>query len=565
MSNRLDLRYPAIRSQFPKYLAKERMESRSFLAWFLENYYRLDEIAAQDAICDGPDDKGIDGLYVDDNLETVDIFQSKLVRNARKTLGDTQLKEFVGSLTQFSSVTRIQGLAQSTGNVELRNLIESSGVAEKIEQGYSVRGVFVTNVKQNDSATHYLASQPNLVVYDAQKLEDSYVPMGRSAPISKPVTFDLYGYDVSEYHIGETKVVFAPLSATELVQLDGIASQQLFSWNVRQSLGRTKVNKAIAQSIEDQSEHKDFLLYHNGLTILCGSVNRFDDKISISGYKVVNGCQSLTTLYEHRSKVSNELRIFARLIELAPDSELAGKITYHTNNQNAISARDLQSNSVIQMRLQNEFRALYRGDVFYQIKRGEKSEAPHIIENEEAARILLAFDLQQPWSCHQPSKMFDDLHLNIFSRPEVNARRILVLNDIYQVVVKSKSGIEYESMAGYRLTSYFLLYLLRQALECDEIGKKFCQQPEAFLDEPQGRERISKCVDRVLGDIIIDLNAEIKDREAMNASVDYKRELKSLKAVRTLQRNIIPHYQKAVARGRALSFGKEWVESIGTD
>ncbi len=32
-----------------------------------------------------------------------------------------------------------------------------------------------------------------------------------------------------------------------------------------------------------------------------------------------------------------------RLIELAPDSALADQITHHSNNQNPINARDLQS------------------------------------------------------------------------------------------------------------------------------------------------------------------------------------------------------------------------------
>ena len=43
---------------------------------------------AEDAVCDGPDDKGIDGIYVDENLERVDIFQSKLLQNSAKTIGD---------------------------------------------------------------------------------------------------------------------------------------------------------------------------------------------------------------------------------------------------------------------------------------------------------------------------------------------------------------------------------------------------------------------------------------------------------------------------------------------
>ena len=48
-------------------------ESASFLVWFLENVYRLEETDARDAVCDHSNDKGIDGIYVDHNNEEVRI------------------------------------------------------------------------------------------------------------------------------------------------------------------------------------------------------------------------------------------------------------------------------------------------------------------------------------------------------------------------------------------------------------------------------------------------------------------------------------------------------------
>src|SRR3546814_14911816 len=75
-----------------------------------------------------------------------------------------------------------------------------------------------------------------------------------------------------------------------------------------------------------------------------------------------------------------------------PHKERAAKNTRHSNNQNSINARDLQSNSTIQRRLQTEFRANFTNQIDYEIKRGEALSAPLIITNEEAARLLLAFD-----------------------------------------------------------------------------------------------------------------------------------------------------------------------------
>ena len=250
-----------------------------------------------------------------------------------------------------------------------------------------------------------------------------------------------------------------------------------------------------------------------------------------------------------------------RLIELPPAHELADKVTHHSNNQNPINARDLQSNSVVQRRLQTEINRDYAGSVFYRIKRGEPEQASEIIENDEAGRLLLAFDRKQPWVCHQSYKILDELHAEIFARPEVNSHRVVAMADLLGSITSAAAGIENRLIGSYRLTRYFLMYLLREALETDEHGKSFCQQPSSFLSEPSGRHRLRMSIEPVLSDLIIDFNAELRDREQGGNPFDYKRELKSANSVRELSRVIIPQYQKAVQRKRATSFGAEWANN----
>jgi hypothetical protein len=441
--------------------------------------------------------------------------------------------------------------------------LTSANVAKLVDDGFAIKGAFITNIDRDANAIAYLQSTDDLRLFDKQELESHYIPVGPTEPVGTPVTFDVFGYDCAQYQIGDVKVIFAPLKGNDLIRLDGIASSELFAWNVRGSLGRTKVNKDIGRSIDDPTEHKNFLLYHNGLTVLCQQLDKDGDKITISKYSVVNGCQSLTSLYDHRSKVTDDLRVLTRLIELPPDHELAEKITHHSNNQNPINARDLQSNSTIQRRLQNEFSAAYAGKVFYRIKRGEPDQAAQVIDNDEAGRLLLAFDLKEPWTCHQSYKILDELHAEIFARPEVNADRIVAVADLHSKIVECMQDIENRMLASYRLTQYFLLYLLRQALELDQVGKDFCAHPSHFLRETNGRERLRICAERIIKDIIIDLNAEVREREDAGQPFDYKRELKSPNPIREISRSIIPQYQKAVSRGRACSFGAEWENSAG--
>lgn len=554
----MDFDYPHLLNSLKEELAPGRTESHAFLLWFLKHYYRLDEIAATDAVCDGFDDKGVDGIYVDENLECVDIFQCKLVQNPQKTLGDTQLKEFIGTLSQLQTEDQVNSLAASTSNGELRNVLTSEHVSKKVSEGYSVRGVFLTNIYADDNAISFLSGRTDCRLFDKNLLVANYVHSGPSTPVGKKVEFDVFGQDTSEYKIGDAKVIFAPLKASELVNLDGIENNQLFAWNVRGSLGRTKVNKDIGKSVDKVEEHKNFLLFHNGLTLLCDNLERNGDKIEVGGYSVVNGCQSLTSLYDHKSKITDELRLMARLINLPAGSDLGEKITHHSNNQNPINARDMQSNSSIQRRLQNEFSTTFGSLASYRIKRGE-SDGPKItIDNDEAGRLLLAFDLGQPWTCHQSYKILDELHSDIYARPEVNATRIFVVYAVGNAVIENLKHIDNKLLANYRLTRYFLVHLLRLALEEDTEGKSFSQDPSSYLAENNGLARIRAAIDPVIRDLIIDLNAEVKDREAKNNPLDFKREFKSPNAVRELAKAIIPQYQKAVARDRASSFGSEW-------
>lgn len=554
----MDLNYPGLLTVISSELAPGRTESHGFLLWFLKNYYRLDDIDAADAVCDGFDDKGIDAVYIDNNLETIDVFQSKLVQNPARTLGDTQLREFVGALAQLRDPATVDQIAATTSNTELSKLLRSENVSTKIADGFTVRGIFLTNICCDNNANQYIGTQDNLRVFDKSELTRAYVPAGPTSPIGTPVAFDVFGYECIQCTVGEARAVFAPVKASELVCLDGISSNELFAWNVRSSLGKTKVNKDISSSISNVDEHKEFLLFHNGLTLLCQSLDYSDDKITVSGYSVVNGCQSLTSLYENRNKISGELRLMCRIIELPPGNALAEKITHHSNNQNPINARDLQSNSSIQRRLQNEFRQHFGSDVFYRIKRGEGDQAPLNIDNDEVGRLLLAFDLKQPWICHRSYAVLDELHGDIYARPEINAHRILVVHEIASEVIDALPNIENQMLGSYRLTRYFMLYLVRLALELDQCGKSFIENPAQYLQESDGRRKIKVAIRPVISDLVIDLNAEVRERADSDNPLDFKRELKSLNSVRELSRSIVANYQKSVARGRADSFGAEW-------
>lgn len=564
--NRLDLSYPNLLMTFGEHAMKERTESRQFLAWFLEHYYRLEETEASDCICDGSYDKGIDGIYVDDHLGHVNIFQAKISKSNNKTLGDVALKEFAGTLLQFSDANSTLEVAKTTSNKELAALIKAAQVAEKIGEGYQVHGIFITNAERDANATMFLKSQEKITLFDSDELERSYVPISKTDPIHKPVTFDISGVPHIEYPIeADVRMVVAPIAASELLRMEGIASGELFAWNVRQWLGKkTKVNKDIAKSIAITQEHKYFPAFHNGLTVLCKSLDLTTDRIRIRGYAVVNGCQSLTGLYENQAKISEDLRLLTKLVSVAPDTTLANKITDHTNNQNGTTHRDLKSNSPVQTRLQSEIHEKYANNVYYRIKRGEHPEWPsdQVIENELAARCLLAFDLKDPSSCHQTYKLFDEKYADIFGRKEVTADRIVAVNDIYKTITSNLNIFKNENrlFAKYMLTRFLVLYLVREALGTDPVGLDFCLDPSKFMSAENGRARLSKCMDTLVKSVIRPLDNEVVRLSKSPEVFDYKRQLKSPKFVGEIKSTVISQHEVILDNGYAPRFSEQWDE-----
>ena len=550
------------------YLGGQRTDSRAFLEWFLVNIYRLEPTQAEDCVCDGTDDKGVDGIYVDRENNRIDIFQTKISIIGSKTVGDPTIKDLVGTLAQFESKIATELLQDSTRNVELKNRLEDDHVADLIGQGWAVRGVFVTNMSLDPTVNDYVDLLDNhvLEIYDHDAIKAAYISPHHVTPGGGPATFNTLDYPVSEFKVAESKVVIAPLSGTELIKLEGIESGELFDYNVRQSLGRTKVNRDIKTSVMDREEHGHFLLYHNGLTIIADEVDTSKGgEITIRNYLVVNGCQSLTELWRNRRYITDELRVLGKLIELDRSSHLLDKITHNSNNQNGIKPRDFQSNNPIQLRLRSEFQTKYSGEIGYRISRGEEPQTREIIDNELAARVLLAFDLRQPWACHQTYRLFDELHSNIFARPEVDATRIVSRIDAFNTIGEEIGTLKHELLRKYTLTKYFLLYLLSEALRTDAIGARLISNPKEILGDPISREKrglLKEVYRQILQELMIDLNYEIEALEEKEY-FDYKRALKSPTEIRALRRNALSSYEKWVQRRRSQSFNQTWSELIG--
>lgn len=90
------------------------------------------------------------------------------------------------------------------------------------------------------------------------------------------------------------------MSARVLIELittsDGLLRRNMFDDNVRDSQGHSAVNLEILSTLK---EHPDrFVLYNNGITIVCQDVQQKNGKYILENPQIVNGCQTCNMIYQ---------------------------------------------------------------------------------------------------------------------------------------------------------------------------------------------------------------------------------------------------------------------------
>lgn len=162
--------------------------------------------------------------------------------------------------------------------------------------------------------------------------------------------------------------------------------------------------------------------------------------------------------------------------------------------------------------------------------------------------MLLAFDLLEPWSCHQIDKIFDDRYSDVFGRTKVNFNMIIFINNINIAIHEKIQNIEDKPISVYALTRYFLLYVVSKIMQNNETSRSIYMKPHFKNNKDQ--DNFFNVISEIAITIIGDLNYEVKK----NPSFDYKSKFKSPKQCEELANDLIASYDKDVMREKAASF-----------
>lgn len=544
-------------------------DGQRFVAWYLRNIHHLKDFEVKNCITDGANDKQIDAIYIDDQSCTIYIVQGKFY--GKDAIDATPLREVLSSWIQIQDLAHLQEGANDKLKIKICEM------ATALEDDYEICFELITTSSLTEAAKHDLelfqkqlseneALSANLFVIDNETLQYKYEEAITSSYPYINHDFKLEHGKYMELTIDGTKAIIAAIRLKDCIKIPGIKDGRLFRKNVRQSLGNNnKVNKGIAKTINNNAS--SFFFLHNGITAICSNMSINNDTLSVKELNVVNGCQSLSTIFscsESAKKDDNAYMLF-RFYEIN-DTEKADNISISTNSQSAVKARDLRSNDKAVLSMKKAYEQFYPKGYFI-TKRGEKIDTllynkDQIVNLTDLGKQLIAWHSQRPNLSYGETKIFDKYFDQLFRRkysPENIQALNILFNTLYDKWTNDNPMDLNETLLAMKAYApYHQLYAI--SLICSEINKMndLVPSPAIVLKKLKSSDLLDKVINTAgccLNMAIETASSEATDNKKMFVPQNWIKSKTSIKNIR----DTIKIYFKSL---KILPEGNKFLENL---
>lgn len=253
-----------------------------------------------------------------------------------------------------------------------------------------------------------LFSGINFQCIDSEKLKQMYREIrGRSLKeIEFPSLVPLPAIE------GVRQSFIGSMSTQEYIKLvsdsEGNLQKNLFYDNVRDYQGANSVNLEIAKTLKSGKGQAALAIYNNGITIIAKKIERISEKVKLTDFQVVNGCQTSHVLFDNKNILIENSHIVVKLIETT-DSEIAVNVIKATNRQTEVKVEAFESLSPFHKDLEEYYRARAGSrehPIFYERRSKQYDNVPgirssQIITLSAQIKAYVSACLNQPQSTHR--------------------------------------------------------------------------------------------------------------------------------------------------------------------
>lgn len=319
--------------------------SKAFIHWYLKNHLFMDGQEIGECIIDGSGDNGIDAIILNEEEKELTVMQFKFPATSKGINEEISQGDILKTINGFNILINKSSTSESNSQFkEYKNKISDIDIFKFNIQFISFnKGIEATANKEliDNFAKNFkkdFGSELNMKVHEKSTISNIYEKINRKNNLEINLSYKQLtsAYDIESMNI---KSYVGLVNSKDLILSIEDYIETIFDENIRLYEGKTTVNNSIKSTASDPRESEMFYFYNNGITIICDKASNSPNKLSVSlkGVSIVNGCQTVTSIYElyKKSKLQSGVDILTRIIEISDYNERM-KITEFLNSQNPI-------------------------------------------------------------------------------------------------------------------------------------------------------------------------------------------------------------------------------------
>ena len=365
-----------------KYVSNINKDEWAFNYWVLDKLFYEDEELIEEKIIDY-NDMSIDCYEIYEDTKDIYLIQNKYYNDNTKITAEYVKNDFL-----------LRGInALKNGTYKRSSELQKAFTRLKNDPEFTVRlQLFVTNDCHNEEADKYIrefnAKNKKCIAnifylndikkryYDEIEEIHTHITV-KVESVVKGTILNINNDAYKLENVLDARYVLTPVVSIYRLYRESLEKQYpIFDKNIREYLGNKGINKGIYNTLQDENDRKNFFYYNNGITIICDSMTKIETqpsdynmnaKFYITNPQVVNGCQTVNSIYEYLQNVApSELErefkdtfVMLKILVINRDndleSELYKNIVKYNNSQNKIDEKTFVANTSVFLRLQEEF------------------------------------------------------------------------------------------------------------------------------------------------------------------------------------------------------------------
>ena len=441
----------------------EKQRSLSFLLLGVAAYLDIDIAEAVQYITDGGNDGGFDAAYIAQSGEgtlNVVLFQAKYTRDLEKE------NNFPANAVE-KSVNTIKNIFDANRQMELndKSRITVNEIRSFLADGVIPYVTFVlinNGTKWNKDAQNHIDNefigqkQVEFVYFNHQ---DIIRYVNKHDKIDEILT--LSGIAIKE-DFNYKEVILGRVSVKEIARVLDKYGDDLLDKNIRKYLGINAVNKAIQDTLIDDSKRSNFFFYNNGITMICSdfkynALQKDDWKVQTKSLQIINGGQTCKTIHQVLKDNADidfsDTTVLLRLYAVGTDESVIEGITRATNSQNPVDFRDLKSNDEMQRLLEQGTKEL---GYTYKRKRDNQTNTDAIPSSVAAESVFAIWRKKPHLAKYKKSEFFNVYYNEIFD--DLNAAQMIIAVLIFRMCDSYRKKISSDQdIQAQRSYSHYLI------------------------------------------------------------------------------------------------------------